>query len=250
MNIEQQVFAILEKDDRSEQLKALAELRNQAPGKVLDALVSHLSNGVEKIRRSACSAVGLFDETQAKIFQMMHGVLAPSTPIDLRRLIEQKADAFATQLRENEDARVRLSCAIRLMSLRQPAADRAFLHALADPFEKIAQIACVEVGARRQTEGTAALRATLNHSSWRVRLEAGKALILQGTADHRVVTALEAMSQEPEAAVYDAECGDEELAGAVKELMSQVGVETLTAGSWGKLSTILAQARAVADRNR
>ena len=135
------------------------------------------------------------------------------------------------------------------MPVRQPVVEHAFLRALADPFEKIVQIACLELSDRGGAEVVSALLARLNHPSWRVRLEVCKALIRRKVADPCLVSTLEAMSREPEAALYDAEV--DELDGPLKEYMGELmrglGSEGIPPETWGKLDTILAKARAVAN---
>jgi hypothetical protein len=69
-------------------------------------------------------------------------------------------------------------------------------------------------------------------------------IITQKTADRRVVTTLEAMSQEPEAATYDAEV--DESKEFVEELSKAFSPDGTSGEPWGKLDTILAKARAVA----
>ena len=92
---------------------------------------------------------------------------------------------------------MRLSCAIVLMSVHSPAVDRAYVHAMRDSEEKVARLACLEVGDRGGAEGTEALFTLLDHPNWHVRLEICKALITQKNADQRVLSTLEAMSREP-----------------------------------------------------
>ena len=140
-----------------------------------------------------------------------------------------------------------VACAIVLMSVVGQGVDRAFLRALADPFETIAQIACLEVGDRHGVEGTSALYGMLGHTSWRVRLEACKALITQKTADPRVVATLEAMGREPEASVYDAAV--DEFKDLAEEFSGAFAAEGATVENWGKLDTILARARKLARRS-
>ncbi len=96
----------------------------------------------------------------------------------------------------------------------------------------------------------------LTHSSWRVRLEACKALITLKRADVRVISALEAMSREPEAAVYDSECNEQPLnMQELFEFCEELGILTKTQKNelaaqaqpepWGKLHTILTRARQI-----
>jgi hypothetical protein len=142
----------------------------------------------------------------------------------------------AKHLVQNADPHVRLGCAILLMDNPSALVTLAYRRASADPFEKVAQLACSEVGYRGGDGSTKALTQILRHSSWRVRLEACKALISQGTADWQVVAALEAMAHEPEARIYDSEC--DEFAVLEQQLGEQPG--------WGKLETIIKTARSVA----
>ncbi len=224
--VAERVRLLLQSDDHAARRIALGELREQAPQETLEALVTLLEDSDEKVRRRVGSSLSALK---------MAGVsIAP------------RAEALAAYLEHGADPRVRLSCAIVLMSVPGPAVDRALLRALGDSSEKIAQLACVEVGDRGGAEGTEALFRGLNHPSWRVRLEACKALITQRTADARVVAALEAMQRGPDGAAYDAEV--EESKECVEEF-SKVFDPNGTAGEWwGKLDSILARARRVAAR--
>ena len=223
-SINERVRAILCIEDHCQRLEALGELREKAPAEMLEALVPLLIAPEQNIRRRAGSALSLLK---------MGGVN-----------LEPKADALASHLQHNQDERVRLSCAGVLMSMPGPAVDRAYLRALADPFNKVALIACLELGYRCGTEGTAALFGTLTHPVWRVRLEACKALITQETADQRVVTTLEAMSREPDAVVYDRQV--DQFKEFAEECSQAFGPDANFGEMWGKLDTILARAHAVA----
>ena len=225
-SIHEKVLSTLRCEDGCQRLAALAELREGVPAEALEVLVLLLSSPEQSIRRRAGGAVSFFK---------MGGVS-----------LEPKVEVLAGHLQHHADERVRLSCAIHLMSVHIPSVDRAYCHALADPFEKVAQIACLEVGDRGGAEGTAALCAMLGHPSWRVRLEACKALITQKTADQRVVSTLDAMSREPEAAAYDAEV--EESKECLEEFAKAFTPEGTAVENWGKLDTIVAKARRVADQ--
>jgi HEAT repeat protein len=225
-----QVRALLEIEAPLERLRALGQLRDQAPRETLAALVHLLECPAEPIRRRAGGGLSAFSKLRGSAVT-----------------VEQEADALARILERGQDPRVRLSCAIALMPVRQPVVEHAFLRALADPFEKIVQIACVELSDRGGADVVSALLARLNHPSWRVRLEVCKALLKRKVADPRLVSTLEAMSREPEAALYDAE--SDEFDAAMKEGLSElmrswVGVGT-PPETWGKLEAILAKARSL-----
>jgi hypothetical protein len=222
-DIARQVADVLQLDDRAKLLEALAPLQREAPLETLEALIGFLDHPDQKLRR-----------------------LAGSLLSRLRDHAASRAEALAGQLCGNADPRVRSSCAIVLMSVTDEVVTRAFCRALGDSFEKVAQIACVEVGHRGGAGSTEALMNLLGHAPWRVRLEACKALIVQGTADQRVIAALEAMSREPEAAVYDAE--DEAFEEFARMASGVLGVDVPAGERWGKLATILAQAREVAAK--
>jgi hypothetical protein len=127
------------------------------------------------------------------------------------------------------------------MNVPAPPVTEAYRCALGDSFDKVAQIACVELGSRGGAENADALIRVLDHPSWRVRLEACKALITLGKADQRVVATLEAMSREPEAGTYDAQCDDFER--IQQEVAQELGESPPWGRLWGKLHSILEQAR-------
>ena len=135
-------------------------------------------------------------------------------------------------LLHHPDARVRLSAAIALMSDRSAPVTRAYRCSLDDSSDKVAQLACAQLGDRSGAENVEALFRVLNHRSWRVRLEASKALITQGLTDHRVAETIEALSKAPEAAFYDAECD-------LFDSVTRESNEKWPGKRWGKLDTIL-----------
>jgi hypothetical protein len=160
-----------------------------------------------------------------------------------REHLERRTDLLVEQLLHNSDQRVRLSCAIALMFVPGEPVTGAYRRALEDPFDKVVQIACLQVGS---TCGPEALLSTLDHSSWRVRLEACKALITQGNVDQRVLATLEKLRQDPEAQIYDTECDEHDMItrGAAKELLGEeLANELGEVEVWGKLDTIIAKAR-------
>jgi hypothetical protein len=109
----------------------------------------------------------------------------------------------------------------------------AYRCALDDSSDKVVQLACMQLGYRGGVENAEALIRVLNHNSWRVRLEACKALITQGMTDHRIAETIEALGKEPEATIYDAECDDH------REMMIKASGENWPCKMWGKLNTII-----------
>ena len=188
-----------------------------------------LNHPEEKIRRRAGGALTFFSK--------LHG-----EPVN----VEQKADALAHYLEHGEDPWVRLSRALALGPVHSPNADRAFLRALADPFDKVVQWACREVGERCGAEGTGAIKSLLNHSSWHVRLIACITLIQQKTADQRVVATLEALMREPEAAEHDQ--FEDEYRDMKKAMILAWGGDESGGEDFGKMASILEKAREVASR--
>ncbi len=229
----EQVRALLTIEDPAQSWDALTKQSNRSPHDTLAALVGLLEHPDESTRRRAGGGLSLFSKLWGA---------------DVN--VEQHAETLAHVLEHGSDPRVRLSCAIALMPVRGPAVDHAFLRALADSADKVVQIACVESWDRGGVEVIAALLARLEHPSWRVRLEVCKALIQREVGDPRVLSTLEAMRREPEAAVYDAEVGAHD--PALKEFMAgtlrQHGAGEAPVETWGKLEAILAKARAVGDR--
>ena len=222
------VLTSLRCDHPPSRMRALRLLKQPSPADVLDVIIALLDHPEEAIRRRAGSALTMYSVQREE-------------PIN----VQQKADELAGYLRHGEDPRVRLSCAVVLMSAKGLAVDQAYVHALRDPEQKVAELACTEVGYRGGAEGTAALFGTLTHANWRVRLAACEALITQKTADQRVVSTLDAMSREPEAAVYDAEV--DEYKESMDEFLREYTPEGTPVETCGKLDTILAKARRVAD---
>ncbi len=145
---------------------------------------------------------------------------------------DQPSDVLIDHLLHNPDARVRLSSAIRLMKDLSASVTGAYRCALDDSSDKVVQLACMQLGHRGGVENAEALIRVLNHNSWRVRLEACKALITQGMTDHRIAETIEALGKEPEATISDAECDDHE------RMIKESG-ENWPYKMWGKLNTIL-----------
>ena len=221
---DQRVLDILQDDDRMRRLEAAAELRDTAPAEAVEALVAHLDSPDATIRGRAGSVLSVFHES-----------------------VGPRSADLVRHLRHSADPSVRLSCAILLMSSDAPGVADAYVAALRDPFDKVARVACSEVGHRGGAEGTAALFGMLDHPLWSVRLGVCKALIVLGAADPRVVATLEAMSAEPEAGEYDTLIGEcEEIERQVREQYPADAGEDALGESWGTLATILEQARQVA----
>jgi len=235
--IEARLSEILKTANGLERSQKLSSLRDTHPHEALDALIHLMHSSDQALRRRAGTSLSWFREIAAT-----------------------KATALAEMLQHHEDERIRLLCAIHLMPVPGPAVDQGFLAALRDPFDTIVQIACLEVGARAGTPAVVALTGLLEHPSWRVRLEACKALITFKKADARVVATLEAMGHEPEAAVYDAECDNQgldmvtllefgEALGILPESEKDGMATKPQPESWGKFQTILARARRIAHNN-
>jgi len=189
--IDRQVLFCLRRESGADRVAGLSKLRAQAPEATLAAIVKALNHDEKRTRRRAGTTLPFFSALSRA------GVT-----------VERHATELAAYLAEGKDERVRLSCAIALMPLSGPKVDDAFMQALADPFESVVQIASVEVGARKVRGSLRALRSTLKHPSWRVRLEACKALILRKQAGPMVIAALKQLKREPEASVYDLECSE------------------------------------------
>jgi hypothetical protein len=130
------------------------------------------------------------------------------------------------------------------MEIPAPSVTEAYRRALGDPFDKVAQVACFALTSRGGVQNAEALIRALGHVSWRVRLEACKALIILGKAGQRVVATLQAMSREPEASVYDTEC--DEFERIDQEISLELGEPLPWPACWGKLHTILEKARNLA----
>ena len=134
----------------------------------------------------------------------------------------------------------RVSCAIKLMGAEKPEVKQAYIQALTDPFDKVVQVACSTLGHLGGTDAATALFQVLEQYSWHSRLEACKALITLKAANAQVVSVLEKMSQEPDAASYDA------LIQQIHEAEKEPDYPEELKGGWGKIATILEQAKHVA----
>jgi ribosomal protein S18 acetylase RimI-like enzyme len=225
--IRERLLAALACDNRLCMLATLRQLREQKPQELLDEIILLLRHPDQKTRRRAGVALGTFSK------------LKEGEPT-----VEQKAAEVADYLVNGPDESVRLCCAIHLMPVHHEIVDRAFLAALNDSDDKIVEIACTEVGYRCQVAGGEALVGVLRHPLWRIRLAAAIALINQNQADERVVAALEAMKQQPEAAAYDIEMAE------MKESLASMPEAFLPEGEageiWRPFDSILAKARGLA----
>jgi HEAT repeat protein len=213
--IHQQVLAALGEDEPITRIQAIANLRDSHRAETTMAVLQALDAPDERLRAGAASSLGVL---QAH---------------------EEIADELISHLQHNTSARVRFGCAVTLMRVETPEVRQAYIGALKDTHEKIVQIACMELAHGGGEEAIEALFPVLAHDSWRVRLEACKALITLKAADQRVVSTLESMSREAEAARYDAQI--EEFERQERERNTPAEFR----GVWGKIGTILEQARQI-----
>ena len=101
------VVASLRCEEQILRMETLRALTEQSPREVLDVIVSLLVHPEKKIRRRAGGALSMYAKS--------HG-----EPVN----VEQKADELARYLRDGEDSRVRLACAIVLMSVAGSTVDK------------------------------------------------------------------------------------------------------------------------------
>lgn len=146
-------------------------------------------------------------------------------------------------LRTDTSDKRRLTCAIKLMKAEEPEVKQAYIQALADSFDKVVQVSCMELSYRGGDDAVNALFRVLKQHSWHSRLESCKALITLKAANSQVVSVLEQMAQEPDAAKYDVLIQDFE------EMETEPDYPEEMKGGWGKISTIVEQAREVASQN-
>ncbi len=222
------VLTCLQCDDGISRMHALHLLKEQSPREVLDIIVSLLNDPEQAIRRRAGGSLTMYS--------MLH-----EEPVN----VELKADELAHYLEHGEDPVVRMSCALGLGRVYSPTVDRAFFRALEDTDAKVVQWSCCEVVERGGAEGTAAAMRLLDHPSWQVRLTACIRLIRQRTADHRVVATLEALCQTPEAVEHDA--WEDDFGDLKKDLFLACGEDHSDMDDFGKMASILAKAREVAN---
>jgi HEAT repeat protein len=217
---EGEVIAVLRIPDRIARMNAEARLRETNRLESAQIAAELLDSSDSNIRSGAVRAIPML-QAQSDV-----------------------ADTLARQLRTSHDRDVRLGCAINLMSVETPSVRSAYVYALRDSSDKVVQIACMVVGRHGGQETKAALIPVLNHASWRVRLEACKAMIESKTADETTLAALEQLSRESESVTYDAEIDEfDRMEGAS-------GTEGTLGRRWGKLATIVDQARRVAAGNK
>lgn len=221
--VEQQIMLALQERNRLTLIQTMGELRKAHRIEVREVLLSALESPDPLLRGNAASQL-------------------PTIRQDL-----EIRDELISHLHTSPYRGVRLACAICLMSAEVPEVRQAYIQALKDPYEKdpyekVVRIACMELGHRGGAAATAALLQVLGHPSWHARLEACKALITLKAADPRVVSTLEAMSREPEAAKYDAQIA------MFRRMEAQSGLSEEFKGSWGTLGTILEQARHLATK--
>lgn len=226
MNIESTLSAILRLENQAKRYAALAELREAEPVAAMTAMIGLLDSPDKALRLQAVRMLPLFKSKAA--------------------LIEPHVDRLAQHLQRHPDEWVRFACAVTLMSAEGAAVEGAFIAALRDSFEKVAQIACFELASHQSEAERQALVETLHHPSWRLRLEACKALITQQAAAERVVDTLEQMDREPEARAYDVEC--DKVDAIIKEAEGGQSPEWWD-GRWGRMNEILNKARAIANRS-
>ena len=106
-------------------------------------------------------------------------------------------------LRSDSSGHVRSLCATKLLWCKDPGNFQPLVDALADSDWKVlmsAAIALADLGDRRAVPHLLPL---LEHPRWSVRNFVAGALLDLGTADTRLVAALEQLSREPEAADWD-----------------------------------------------
>ena len=220
---QKEIFEVLRDDDNSRRLERLRAMCENDAAALTSVLLTALESAETKMRARAAQALGVL-------------------PIKESPAV---ADAIMNHLKTDADSKVRLCCAIKLMRNETPQVDAAFLHAAHDENDKVAQVACGQLGFRGGKDAANALFETLSSPSWRVRLAACKALILLEAADQRVIATLEAMSQEPEATVHDEEVDyfDEHF----RQLYDEMPDEPKNR-MWRRMATILEQAREVAAR--
>ncbi len=221
----QEVFSVLRDEDRFRRLQTLRTLSEKNAASTTSALLDALEGTDKQLHSRSAWALSL---------------------LPLKKSPEV-ANALVSHLQNDPDTGVRLCCAIGLMSNEAPEVRDAYIHAVTDENEKVAQIALGQLGFRGGAEATTALFNTLSNPSWRVRLEACKSLITLKAADKRVVSTLEKMAQEPEAKVYDKEL--DEFDEINKQVHSEMPDEP-EMEMWGKIGTILQKAREIAAQQR
>jgi hypothetical protein len=226
--ISERILAALQIENNCRRSEALRELYDPSSPEMLQAVVSLLDHPEQAIRRRAGSALA---------FLKLRGAA-----------LEQKAETLADHLQHNPDEWVRLSCAVVLALVPGAPVDHAFTHALADPSERVVLLACVEVGERSGTAGIVALYEMLGHPSWQVRLQVCKVLIIQKKADARVVSTLEALIREPEAAAYDVTV--DQTQEFVDHCVKTFCLDRTDEKLLGKLDAILTRAREISSGER
>lgn len=177
--LEGRVSSILELDDKLERMRRLRELKENMPAETFSTLVSMMDSPDDKTRRRAAHALNWF-----------------------RSLAPQRADVLATHLEHDSNPEVRLTCAILLMDVKHPAVDLAYARATLDSEEKVAMLACNQIGYLGGATGIAVLLDAIRDARPKVRLHACIALIRLEAADDSVVSTLEELRPLPEVIEY------------------------------------------------
>ena len=149
IQIQKRISTVLNIDDKLERFHRLRELKESTPVEAFSALISLMDSSDDKTRRRAAHALNWF-----------------------REFISQRADVLANHLERDSNPEVRLTCAILLMNVRNPAVDLAYARAIADSDEKVATLACNQIGFRGGAVGIAALFNALKDARPKVRLHA------------------------------------------------------------------------------
>jgi HEAT repeat protein len=115
-------------------------------------------------------------------------------------------DAEATLIRHlltDPVSGARALCAMALLDKSSQPVRDAFLVALKDQRSTVVSTACTGLKRIGSDAAIEPLRWVLNHPGWFVRFNACEALFALGAVDRQVITSLERLADEPEAANYD-----------------------------------------------
>lgn len=150
--------------------------------------------------------------------------------------MSDQVNALIDGMLSDESQSTRLRCAVGLMKHTEYEVQQAYVKALDDPFDKVVQLSCREVGWRGEVAAVERLRNLLNHALWEVRIAACHGLISLQVVDAYVIEKLEELSLSPEADEYNSDIEE------IREL-NQEEYRVRDADVFGTLDFILSELR-------
>lgn len=183
-------------DKRQRSIFLLAELRGEEISRVLIPLLSDSSSWVRYLAADSLRGYG------------GDGVRS----------------ALRVRFYVEDDPNVRFAIVAALRSIPFSSAFRLFMHALRDESADVVSEACAALGELKNPRATPAIKRLLSSKSWQMRLDACISLIMLGCKDQRILSRIEQLMNEPDAAKHDeavkevkTECEKSRIGGLVLE---------------------------------